>query len=346
MRLEQLTFTRFLAAISIVVFHFGADIFPFDYDWIKVYISNANIGVSYFFILSGFVIIIATSGQDYIRFSNFVKRRFSRIFPAFFFSILLLLVYKWRTSQQIDFRGVFLNITFLQSWIPGYALSHNGPGWSLSVEMFFYILFPLAFNYIYKKCSILKLVIFIAIFYSMSQIGMNIFTYSSFYHGFPSRSHDFIYYFPILHLNEFLIGNLVGLLYLKKHKVKSYDFHILCIITLIFLVIKFNPGVDLHNGIMAFLFVPLIYFTASNNGFLARCSNNEVLVFLGEISFGIYIYQMPIFKWMTYLLHQFDSINPVLIFYLSLSVLVIFSAVSYKFVEVPVRSAINKFSLT
>lgn len=346
MRLEQLTFTRFLAAISIVVFHFGADIYPFDYDWVKVYISNANIGVSYFFILSGFVIIIATYGQDYIRYSNFIKRRFSRIFPAFFFSILLLVFYNWRTYQQIDFRGVFLNITFLQSWFPGYALSHNGLGWSLSVEMFFYIFFPFMFNYLYNKYSILKLFIFIFILFSISQIGLNLFTWSSFYHGYPSRSHDFIYYFPILHLSEFLIGNLAGLFFLRNHKFKSYDFHILCIITLIFFGIKFNPGVDLHNGIMAFLFVPLIYFIAANNGLLARLSNNEVLVFLGEISFGIYIYQWPIFKWMTSLLNHFDISNTLFVFYLSLCVLIVFSAFSYKFVEVPLRTLINKFSLT
>ncbi|MDW5290748.1 hypothetical protein [Formosa sp. PL04] len=59
MRLEQITFTRFLAAISIVIFHHGKNIFPFNQEGVSFIIKQANIGVSYFFILSGFVMVIA-----------------------------------------------------------------------------------------------------------------------------------------------------------------------------------------------------------------------------------------------------------------------------------------------
>ena len=44
MRIEQLTFTRFVAAISIVIFHYGKDVPPFNY--LSFLFQQANIGVS------------------------------------------------------------------------------------------------------------------------------------------------------------------------------------------------------------------------------------------------------------------------------------------------------------
>jgi peptidoglycan/LPS O-acetylase OafA/YrhL len=59
MRAEQITFTRFFAALSIVVFHFGKNISPFNESSIKILFLQAHIGVSYFFLLSGFIMILA-----------------------------------------------------------------------------------------------------------------------------------------------------------------------------------------------------------------------------------------------------------------------------------------------
>lgn len=53
MRIEQLTFTRFIAAIAIVFFHFGKPLNIFSEPNIHKLLINANIGVSYFLILSG-----------------------------------------------------------------------------------------------------------------------------------------------------------------------------------------------------------------------------------------------------------------------------------------------------
>jgi len=48
MRIEQLTFTRFLAAISIVIYHYGKNIFPFNHEITSFIFRQANLGVSYF----------------------------------------------------------------------------------------------------------------------------------------------------------------------------------------------------------------------------------------------------------------------------------------------------------
>ena len=59
MRIEQLTFTRFLAATSIVIFHYGVKCYPFNNNEIAFIFKSADVGVSYFFILSGFVMLLA-----------------------------------------------------------------------------------------------------------------------------------------------------------------------------------------------------------------------------------------------------------------------------------------------
>jgi len=340
MRLEQLTFTRFLAAISIVVYHYGKNVFPFSHDAINFIFRQANIGVSYFFILSGFVMIIAYHRKDKIEFWDYMKRRFARIYPVFFLAIIVLLIYFVILGRPIDYKGLVLNITMVQSWIPGYALSFNFPGWSLAVEMFFYLSFPFLFNHFYKEYSYKKLIVPILIFFIGSQITLHLMRYSPFYNGFPSKSHDLTFYFPLMHLSEFLIGNLAAMFFLKGIKVRNYDLPIIVLIVYVSVLIKMNIGINFHNGMLAFVFIPMIILISANNGFITRMSNRKILVFLGEISYGIYILQKPVYTWINGIMIYLNIDNAIVIFYTALFVLIFFSAISYKFFETPLRKII------
>lgn len=346
MRLEQLTFTRFLAAISIVVFHYGMNVFPFSHDAIDFLFRNANIGVSYFFILSGFVMIIAYNNKDKIEFWDYMKRRFARIYPVFFLAIIVLLVYVIISGGPIGYKGLILNITMVQSWIPGYALSFNEPGWSISVEMFFYLSFPFLFNHFYNQYNYKKLIVPILIFFIGSQIALHFMIHSSFFNEFLSHSHDLTFYFPLMHLSEFLIGNLAGMFFLRGVKARNYDLPIIILIVFVSVLIKMNIGINYHNGMLAFVFIPMIILISANNGFLTKMSNRKTFVFLGEISFGIYILQKPVYTWVNGIMKYLNIDNSIVIFYTALLVLIIFSAISYKFFETPLRKIINKKPIT
>ena len=117
--------------------------------------------------------LICYNNKDKIDFWDYMKRRFARIYPVFFLAIIVLLINFVILGKPIDYKGLILNITMVQSWIPGYALSFNGPGWSLAVEMFFYLSFPLLFNHFYKKYSYTKLIVPILIFFIGSQIALH-----------------------------------------------------------------------------------------------------------------------------------------------------------------------------
>jgi peptidoglycan/LPS O-acetylase OafA/YrhL len=346
MRIEQITFTRFLAAFSIVIFHYGLKIFPFNNEIISFIFKNANIGVSYFFLLSGFVMIIAYANKSKLKFFEFVKNRFARIYPVYLLAIILTFFYVVLSKNAIDFKGLILNLFLLQAWFPGKATSFNGPGWSLSVEFFFYFLFPFLLNAIYNKKKIRTVIFPILLIWVISQIFLNVFLSTNFYEGYPSKTHDFIFYFPLMHLNEFLFGNLTGLIFIKISSAKkNYDWLIFIIAIFLILWIKNPLGLNFHNGLLSLLFAPLILLISLNEGNLTKILNIKFFIFLGEISFGMYILQYPVFIWIQGVFKYFHVLQPLLEFYLALLILLIVSAGSYVFIETPLRKKIQNFHL-
>lgn len=344
MRLDQLTFTRFLAAIAIVVFHYGQAVYPFNSDVLSYLFGQANMGVSYFFMLSGFVMMIAYGKKEQVSFSNYLRKRLARIYPAYLLAIIMTLTYCLYSNEEIDYVGLFFNIFLIQSWIPGYALSFNTPGWSLSVEMFFYVSFPFLFKQFYKRYSLKTVSLIVISIFILSQVALFVLKNTSFYIGSPSPSHDLTFYFPLMHLNEFLMGNIAGLFFIKGIRERNYDLWLVALIIALVLVLKL-PLVSLnHNGLLAFIFIPFILLLSANKGVFTRLFMMKSFVFLGEISYGIYILQKPVFDFIIYGMKRFNIDNPNTIFYTGVAILLLCSALSYWYVETPLRRMITKKS--
>jgi peptidoglycan/LPS O-acetylase OafA/YrhL len=128
-----------------------------------------------------------------------------------------------------------------------------------------------------------------------------------------------------MHLNEFLIGNLAGLIFMKRWSglKKHFDIFILMVIAMILVAFEYTMGLTYHNGILALLFVPLILLISTNKGLITYVFKLKFLVFLGEISFGIYILQLPIFSFSAMAIKYFKLeaiVNP---FYFPLSILIV-----------------------
>ena len=349
MRIEQLTFTRFIAAISIVIYHYGKSSYLFNSEYIAFIFKQANIGVSYFFILSGFVMIIAYGNQENINFTEYIKNRLARIYPVYILAIFLRLAAFM--FQNIDVSNLLLNVFMIQSWIPEKALTLNPPGWSLSVEMLFYISFPFLANRIYTKKNLKINTVSIILFWLISQILFHLIVNEIF--KIPNYTDKDMLYFPLLHVNEFLIGNLAGLFFI--HKLKDYkknNFpYILSLVLLLILLLKFPIGLNFHNGLLALLFVPLLLLIASDNGFMTRLFSKKIFVFLGEISFGIYILQAPVwFIFSDYRMSKYLGLNRELDFTASFLIrffiLITVSVLSYLYFEKPIRALLKKRSTT
>ncbi len=346
MRIEQLTFTRFIAASLVMIFHYGVDVFPFNI--LRQTFLGGNMGVSYFFILSGFVMIIAYHHKDSISPLEYLRNRFARIYPIYFLALIFLTTYYLLvTNLNVHLQDLFLNVFMIQSWVPGKALTLNFPGWSLSVELSFYLLFPFLFNLLYRKYSYKKLIIPFFIFFAISQIIFVVLQNSTFNQGLHSSNHDLLFYSPLFHLNQFLIGNLAGLFFVsqKKKTSRDYSMPILILITACAVLVSFRSTLDFHNGLLAFLFVPLILFVSYDNGWISKLSKLKISILLGEISYGIYILQVPIFNITRRAFIYIGIRDQTIIFYGYFIVLLISSYVLYKLVEVPLRKKIKSINL-
>ena len=93
------------------------------------------------------------------------------------------------------------------------------------------------------------------------------------------------------------------------------------------------------------VFVPLILLISCNSGPFSKLSNLNFLVFLGEISFGVYILQKPIFMVIKGIFTALNWHQPILQFYISLIGLLLVSALSYHYLETPLRRKISSFKL-
>jgi peptidoglycan/LPS O-acetylase OafA/YrhL len=339
MRLEQITFTRFIAAIAIVFYHFGREIYPFNIDEVREVLLQANIGVSYFFILSGFIMIISYGGKQPINWLDYIKNRIARVYPLYLLGILAMIIVPL-LALDVNLYELFFATSMIQAWIPGKAMSYNFPGWSISVEFFFYALFPFLLNRIYSKEYKLRTLAFFGIaIWILTQLIFHYLVSSSFYKGDPSPSHDLLYFFPAMHLSEFLIGNLAGLFFIKIKDVyqKKYDLAIVLLFILLIIMMKFPMGLHFHNGLLAVLFVPIILLLSLNTGFITKLFSKKPFVFLGEVSYSIYILQLPVF----YYTKKIQVGSPETTFYLKVLFHIALCCLTYLYIEKPLRSTIK-----
>jgi len=145
-QLKSLESLRGIAALMIVFYHLGEVLkVPMPNDLGHV-LNNFWLGVPLFYTLSGFV--IAYGYAERLKNGNqrlkFYIARFFRIAPLFYTMLAILTLWTWVNHHQImDLQTMFLNVTFMFGLVPGKHESIVLAGWSIGIEMLFYMLFPL-----------------------------------------------------------------------------------------------------------------------------------------------------------------------------------------------------------
>lgn len=140
-RLDSLTSLRFFAALLVVVAHVGGMSASPE---IRAVTHHGDVGVDFFYILSGFVLTWSASADVGAR--RFYRRRFARVYPLHAATWLIAVLLGLAGLLAVGgHRAQALNLVLLQSWVPnlGIVYSANIPAWSLSDESFFYLVFPL-----------------------------------------------------------------------------------------------------------------------------------------------------------------------------------------------------------
>ena len=346
MKINSLTFFRFLAASIVVIFHYGkntslANIAP-------GFLTAGPEMVSFFFVLSGFVMMIANWDRQ-LEPAKYYRERFARIAPTYYLAFLIALFVETAAYGR---RAVVFNALFLQAWFPPYPVSINGPSWSLSVEMFFYLTFPLLWGMLKPKRFNPSIVMISSFFvWLFSQLVLMNLLNSPFYKPYPSIPHDLIFYLPLSHFTSFLLGVSGGYLYLSNIlRITQHRWQLVagtlttCVIIFLalnnenFLTRSLHANLTFDVGLFAPLFLALILMVSlTETVFSTHGFNLRLFVLLGDASFAVYILQRPFHQIFEKYVFPRLSLSNEYFFYLYFICLVIFSVLVFQWFEKPVK---------
>ncbi len=343
MKIEQLTIFRFIAASIVVIFHYGQESTGLK----GIFISGQEM-VAFFFVLSGFVLTISYLNKDFST-MFFYWSRLARIMPVYLLALLLVTLAFLIKGTSIDAKALLLNATLLQSWISPYPLTLNTPGWSLSVEAFFYLLFPLVLKSIKTNSTTPgKLIFLTTILWITSNTILTTTLNSGLYTGFPSYHHDIIHYFPPSHLSSFLFG-ICGAIwfYNRKPKIQSKLSAVISISSIVFIIIILdnkelimnflNMKLAFGSSLMAPLYIVFITSIAIAKSSFIKFLKYKPLVLLGESSYSLYILQTPVHQIYKNYISWLLPLTPKEDFWLYFLMLVIISIATFLLFEKPAK---------
>ncbi len=140
-RLDSLTGLRFAAALAVFAHHITVLLPDTGFRHIESNLRVGPTGVSFFFVLSGFVLLWSRRTGDTS--GAFLQRRFARIWPAHAVTWMFGLVLVYATERAFFAKSSVLNLAMLQVWVPRqtWYYSVNVVSWSLAIEWFFYLMF-------------------------------------------------------------------------------------------------------------------------------------------------------------------------------------------------------------
>ena len=336
---------RAIAILPVVFFHAGFS-----------YASGGYVGVDIFLVISGYLItslILSDRSNNKFSLTNFYERRARRILPALFLIILLSIPLAFMLmipSELINFSWSVLATTFFSSNIffwreAGYFASPSElkpllHTWSLAVEEQFYVLFPLFLLIILRfKLKISVLIILLLLFLSLglAQIASSKYPTANFY-LLPTRGW------------ELLCGSILAFYFFSNPNKKIFInnlfndfFSLLGLLLIIYSIVFFDEKTPFPSfwTLYPVIGTSLLIVFANKESFIGKFLSIKPLVFLGLISYSLYLFHQPIFAYAR--IYTFDSLNENY-YYLLMLLAIIFAYFSWRFFENPFRNK-NKTSI-
>jgi peptidoglycan/LPS O-acetylase OafA/YrhL len=345
---EALTGVRAIAAYMVFLHHFN----PFKnipgYHKFWLFVNELHIGVTLFFVLSGFLIAHKYLYANSVKFKQYFFRRFARIYPLFFILTTVTFLWVYFQNERLNFNWnlYLLNITFLKGLFSDIKFTGIAQGWSLTVEEMFYLSAPLWFLIIRKsKWAILLLPVFIflvgCLLVKVSQsIGLGSFMSS---YGFMA-----IYTFMGRSF-EFFLG--IGLAYMFHNNLIcswkinfTYTGVIVIALCVFFMSLCKGPhvagihhpvGIIINNMLLPlFGILPLYYGLIVESTVLKKFLSLPVMQLLGKSSYAFYLLHMGVFM-VTF--HNMS--NSVLVCFMAINLL---SITCYLIIEEPLNVYLRK----
>lgn len=342
-----LTGIRAFAAYMVYIHHFNPFSIEIFGNNIHNFFGEFHVGVTIFFVLSGFLICNRYFDEPNFNFKNYLIKRVARIYPMYFILTTLSFIFfaiVYSQNSWIDLHNYFYNITFLKGFSDDLKFTGIAQGWSLTVEEVFYFTAPLFFIIINKSRIYL---IIIPLFF----VGLGLLLVSYFSgidgNGFMKSTNFMLDFTFFGRISEFFVGIALALLirkYSPTFKGMTYlglAGIILSICGLVSLKVEGGFGVDSMPGKIINTIVlpvigiaPLFIGLIKEKTFISDFFRSKPLQLLGKSSYIFYLIHLGI---MVTILNKFYKNQWFVFFSLNL-----ISIVLYHYIESPLNKWIRK----
>lgn len=329
---------RAFAIVSVLVFHLN-----------KSWLPGGFVGVDVFFVISGYLIsgILIKEIQEHqkIDFWRFYQRRIARLFPAYFFlgfaTILgTYLVYSPQdfASAGINFVASSLSVANLKFMLQGnyFEISPDAQPflhcWSLAVEEQFYMVFPILLFVVYrfwKKYAGLTIVLlFVSSFLCCVWLTL--------------VNPTWAFYLLLTRAWELLAGAFVAHLHSKK--ITQKDNRWWGILGFLFVILSFvfiTEGSHFPGWVALFpvLGSTLLIINPRRYGFVEKFISLDWFVWIGKISYSLYLWHWPVFSLVDYKFILLDEWQRIV---LKVGISLLCAVGCFKLIESPTRSFFNR----
>jgi peptidoglycan/LPS O-acetylase OafA/YrhL len=302
--MPELDALRGIAVIGVLFYHglyWARDLTPYS-PWqarVLELMSIGQFGVNLFFVLSGFlitgVLLDSRSRLDY--FKRFYFRRALRILPAYYLTLLLLVLFSLTSAKFL-----LMSMLYSSNLSPMFGIALSYPVlWSLAVEEHFYLIWPMAA----KRVSPEKLLWILGAILVLTPLSRFIYHQHAVATNTVGAGYGF---YTWNNLDGLALGSIIAVIVRRSDWDREKTILLVCVLALIAISIA---GIGLPFGITtrrnavgdALQYVPwnfasaafLVGFMFIGSGKWGRITRPSLLIFFGYISYGLYLYHLLAF---------------------------------------------------
>lgn len=346
--IRALTGLRAMAALWVVFYHLREKRPGQFLDWgpLDPVIANGHLGVDLFFVLSGYILAHVyretfTNSFGIEEWASFLRNRLARIYPVHLATLAIMLgVYAVgfyalgvvpNNSGHYSAESLAHNLLLTHAWFPGVG-APNTPAWSISAEWFGYLLFPLL-------CAV-TLRTTLGVQLAIAGLSMLAAQWLWGLHELTRFTAAFLFGIALCGIAKRLEAPGAIARVTRRWAASATVLGIGLAVTL---------WGDAPAGLLTGLFGLLIVALSAPEDIFARLLSGPVAVYLGEISYSIYMVHWPVWSVARHGLPRL-GLDPGAVWVQSavVAVILIAAALLYHIVEVPGRRLLRsgRFSVS
>jgi peptidoglycan/LPS O-acetylase OafA/YrhL len=341
--LPEIDGLRFISIFMVVcIFHVGNGYAPkmFGDTIANSYLGSTIIlegsyGVSFFFIISGFILSIPFAKQKLyhqkpVALKAYFLRRITRIEPLYVITLIVYFIFRvWILKYQsfeIVFPHFWASLFYVHNIVYQDFSLINGVTWSLEVEIQFYILAPLLTSIYWIKSKLHRRFIFAALI-----IGGCVLSYIQ-QHQMGNFINKGCYFFAGMFLAEIYLGN-------KSEYNKKYHW-VLTVLLLLVLLAMPSYNYSFFACLTKLILSIVFFFLALNNSTAKKYLGNRVISIIGGMCYSIYLLHMGVHGVLRHYLtslhvSKYEWLNGWAAYAVTIAAILIVSSVFFIFIEKP-----------